>query len=46
MVQAVCDTNKSAFTEHLQNFHLHYADLSDSMSIMQVVGKVHPDIVK
>ncbi len=24
-------------------FHLHYADLSDSMSLMQVVGKVRPD---
>ena len=25
------------------NFHLHYADLGDSMSIMQVVAKVRPD---
>ena len=25
------------------NFHLHYADLSDSMSLIQVVGKVRPD---
>lgn len=25
------------------NFHLHYADLCDSMSIMQVVAKVKPD---
>jgi len=25
------------------NFHLHYADLGDSMSIMQVVSKVRPD---
>ena len=24
-------------------FHLHYADLGDSMSILQVVGKVRPD---
>ena len=25
------------------HFHLHYADLGDSMSILQVVGKVRPD---
>lgn len=25
------------------HFHLHYADLSDSMSLLQVVGKVRPD---
>lgn len=25
------------------NFHLHYADLGDSMSVMQVVRKVRPD---
>ncbi len=25
------------------NFHLHYADLGDSMSILQVVSKVRPD---
>ena len=25
------------------NFHLHYADMGDSMSIMQVVAKVRPD---
>ena len=25
------------------NFHLHYADLGDSMSIMQVVTKIRPD---
>lgn len=25
------------------NFHLHYADLSDSMSLIQVIGKVRPD---
>ncbi len=35
-----------AHLEWHENFHLHYADLGDSMSIMQVVGKVHPDIVK
>ncbi len=32
-----------AHLEGHENFHLHYADLGDSMSIMQVVGKVHPD---
>ena len=25
------------------NFHLHYADLGDSLSLMQVIGKVRPD---
>ena len=25
------------------NFHLHYADLGDSMSLIQVIGKVRPD---
>lgn len=25
------------------NFHLHFGDLSDSMSLLQVVGKVRPD---
>ncbi len=25
------------------HFHLHYADLADSMSLLQVVGKVRPD---
>lgn len=25
------------------NFHLHYGDLSDSMSLMQVIGTVRPD---
>ena len=29
--------------EGLPNFHLHYADLSDSMSILGVIGKVRPD---
>lgn len=32
-----------AHLEGHQNFHLHYADLGDSMSIMQVIGKVKPD---
>ena len=31
-----------AHLEGKPNFHLHYADLSDSMSILQVVGKVRP----
>ena len=41
--------NSSDFREriaHLEghrHFHLHYADLGDSMSIIQVVGKVRPD---
>ena len=32
-----------AHLEGQPNFHLHYADLGDSMSIMQVLGKVRPD---
>ena len=32
-----------AHLEGHPNFHLHYADLGDSMSIMQVVAKVLPD---
>jgi len=32
-----------AHLEGHANFHLHYADLGDSMSIMQVVRKVSPD---
>lgn len=32
-----------AHLEGHENFHLHYADLGDSMSILQVVGKVRPD---
>ena len=32
-----------AHLEGHENFHLHYADLGDSMSIMQVVSKVRPD---
>ncbi len=31
-----------AHLEGKPNFHLHYADLSDSMSILQVVSKVQP----
>lgn len=26
-----------------ERFHLHYADMSDSMSIIQILNKVHPD---
>ncbi len=32
-----------AHLEGHPNFHLHYADMGDSMSIMQVVSKVRPD---
>lgn len=32
-----------AHLEGLPNFHLHYADLGDSMSILGVVGKVRPN---
>lgn len=31
-----------AHLEGIPNFHLHYADLSDSMSIIQVMNKVRP----
>ena len=34
-----------AHLEGHQHFHLHYADLTDSMSIMQVISKVRPDEV-
>ncbi|MCQ2072811.1 MAG: GDP-mannose 4,6-dehydratase [Bacteroidaceae bacterium] len=32
-----------AHLEGKPNFHLHYADLTDSMSIVKVVGQVQPD---
>ncbi len=32
-----------AHLENEKNFHLHYADMSDSMSVIQVVRKVQPD---
>lgn len=32
-----------AHLEGYPNFHLHYADLGDSMSIMQIVAKIRPD---
>ena len=31
-----------AHLEGTPNFHLHYADLGDSMSIMQIIGKIRP----
>ncbi len=31
-----------AHLEGAPHFHLHYADLSDSMSVLGVVGKVRP----
>lgn len=31
-----------AHLEGTSNFHLHYADLGDSMSIMQIIGKIRP----
>ena len=31
-----------AHLEGLPHFHLHYADLGDSMSIMQIIGKIRP----
>lgn len=34
-----------AHLEGHEHFHLHYADMGDSMSIMQVVSKVRPDEV-
>ncbi len=33
---------RSAHLEGLPHFHLHYADLGDSMSILGVIGKVKP----
>ena len=32
-----------AHLEGLSHFHLHYADMGDSMSLVKVVGKVRPD---
>lgn len=34
-----------AHLEGKKHFHLHYADLGDSMSMIQVIGKVRPDEV-
>ena len=31
-----------AHLEGMPGFHLHYADLGDSMSIMQIIGKIRP----
>ena len=32
-----------AHLEGHKNFHLHYGDMGDSMSLLQVIGKVRPD---
>lgn len=32
-----------AHLEGVENFHLHYGDLGDSMSLMAVIGQVRPD---
>ena len=32
-----------AHLEGEPHFHLHYGDLADSMSLMQIIGKVRPD---
>lgn len=32
-----------AHLEGKDNFHLHYGDLADSMSLIQIIGKVRPD---
>lgn len=32
-----------AHLEGHKNFHLHYADMADSMSLVKVIGKVRPD---
>ena len=34
--------DRIAHLEGTPNFHLHYADLGDSMSIMQIIGKIRP----
>lgn len=34
-----------AHLEGHDNFHLHYADMADSMSLVKVIGKVRPDEV-
>lgn len=39
-------TEKRERIDHLEsnpNFHVHYGDLSDSMSIMRLVGMIKPD---
>ena len=39
-------TEKRERIDHLEgnpNFHVHYGDLSDSMSIMRLVGSIKPD---
>ncbi len=32
-----------AHLENRKDFHLHYGDLGDSMSLMSIIAKVHPD---
>ena len=32
-----------AHLESKENFHLHYGDLSDSMSLLAIIGKIRPD---
>lgn len=32
-----------AHLEGLPHFHLAYGDLADSMSLMQIIGKIRPD---
>ena len=39
---AVDFRERLAHLEGLPNFHLHYADLGDSMSVLGVIGKVRP----
>ena len=32
-----------AHLEDMQNFHLHYGDLSDSISLVKLIGQIRPD---
>ena len=34
-----------AHLEDMQNFHLHYGDLSDSISLVKLIGQIRPDEV-
>ncbi len=40
---SVDSRERIAHLEGRAHFHLHYADLGDSMSLLQVIGKVRPD---
>ena len=42
---SVDDRERIAHLEGQPNFHLHYADLGDSMSLIQVMNRVRPDEV-